>query len=90
VTLLPALSVPDAGATISSPSRLAGSEIDHETGPPLAVSVSDPPSSGLSSTVVGDTDSVPALCGPPAGGAAVTAGGPAVAVAGAPDPGTVA
>jgi hypothetical protein len=47
VTLLPALSVPDAGATVSSPSRLAGSVIDHETGPPLAASVSDPPSSGL-------------------------------------------
>jgi hypothetical protein len=31
------------------------------TGPPLAVSVSDPPSSGLIGTVLGDTASVPAL-----------------------------
>ena len=55
VTLLPALRVPEAGETVSSPSRLNGSEIDHDTGPPLAVSVNEPPSSGLSSTVVGDT-----------------------------------
>jgi ribulose-phosphate 3-epimerase len=65
VAVPPALRVPDAGLTVSSPSRVVGSEIDQETGPPLAVSVSDPPSSGLSSTSAVDTASVPA-----AGGAA--------------------
>src|ERR1700728_3524753 len=65
VTLSPASSVPDDGDTVTSPSRVAGAETDQETGPPLAVSVSDPPSSGLSSTVVGDTDSVAALDDPP-------------------------
>jgi hypothetical protein len=60
VAVPPALRVPDAGDTVSSPSRLAGAETDQETGPPLAVSVSDPPSNGLSRTVVGDTARVPA------------------------------
>jgi len=60
VTLLPAASVPDAGDAVMDPSRLPGSEIDQETGPPLAVSVSDAPSSGLSTSADGDTDSVAA------------------------------
>jgi hypothetical protein len=47
VTLLPALSVPDAGATVSSPSRLAGSVIDHETGPPPAATAPSPRPRGL-------------------------------------------
>ena len=57
--LCPAASVPDDGAMISSPTRLAGSVIDHETGPFRAVSVSVLPSSGVRTTVVGDTASVP-------------------------------
>jgi len=57
--LCPAASVPDDGAMISSPTRLAGSAIDHETGPFRAVSVSVLPSSGVRTTVVGDTASVP-------------------------------
>ncbi len=57
--LWPAASVPDDGATISLPSRLAGSAIDHETGPLRAVSVSVLPSSGVRTTVAGDTASVP-------------------------------
>jgi hypothetical protein len=61
VTLLPAVSVPDDGDTVIDPSRLVGSAIDQETGPPLAVSVSDAPSSGLSTSADGDTDSVPVL-----------------------------
>jgi hypothetical protein len=60
VTLWPAASVPELGETVSSPSRLAGSEMDHETGPPSAVRVSELPSSGVSTTVLGDTVSVPA------------------------------
>jgi hypothetical protein len=61
VTLSPALSVPDIGVTFSLPLSQAGSEIDHATGPSLAVSVSDPLCHGLTATVVGDTDSAPAL-----------------------------
>ena len=57
--LCPAASVPDDGAMTSSPTRLAGSAIDHETGPFRAVSVSVLPSSGVRTTVVGDTESVP-------------------------------
>jgi len=59
VALSPALSVPDIGVTFSLSRSQAGSEIDHATGPSLAVSVSRPPCHGLSTTVVGDTDSVP-------------------------------
>ena len=62
VTLSPALSVPDIGVTFTLPASQSGSEIDHATGPsPPAVSVSDPPCRGSSTTVVGDTDSAPAL-----------------------------
>ena len=71
VAVPPALRVPDAGDTVSSPSRLAGAETDQETGPPLAVSVSDPPSNGLSRTVVGDTARVPAEGDDPLVGAPV-------------------
>src|SRR5215469_7670043 len=60
VVLSPALRMPDAGDTVSLPTRLAGSVIDQPTGPPLAVSVSEPPSTGLSTTVFGYTVSVPA------------------------------
>ena len=66
----PEASVPDAGETTSSPSRLDGSEIDQFTGPFSAVSVSSLPSSGVSTTVVGDTASVPCL-----GGGGVVGGG---------------
>ena len=59
VTLLPALSVPDIGVTFSLSRSQSGSEIDHATGPLLAVSVSHPPCRGRSVTVVGDADSVP-------------------------------
>jgi hypothetical protein len=59
----PEASVPDAGETTSSPSRLDGSEIDQFTGPFSAVSVIVLPSSGVSTTVVGDTASVPCLGG---------------------------
>jgi hypothetical protein len=58
-TLWPAVIVPDDGDTLSLPSRLDGSEIDQLTGPPLAVSVIVPPSSGVSTIVVGWTSSVP-------------------------------
>ncbi len=60
VVLWPDPSVPELGETISSPSRLAGSEMDHETGPPAAVRVIELPSSGVRTTVLGDTVSVPA------------------------------
>lgn len=91
VAVPPALRVPDVGDTVTSPSRLAGAETDQETGPPLAVSVSDPPSNGLSRTVVGDTARVPAAGGGPLAGApvvgvtvvGVTAGVLDVAAAGA-------
>ena len=59
VVLWPAASVPELGETISSPSRLDGSEMDHDTGPPSAVRVIELPSSGVSTTVLGDTVSVP-------------------------------
>jgi hypothetical protein len=63
VTGEPGYAVPDEGVTASDPSREDGSEIDQVTGPPFAVSVSVPPSSGLSSTVVGFTVSVPVTGG---------------------------
>jgi hypothetical protein len=59
VTLSPAASVPDDGLTVSAPSSDDGSEIDQETGPPLAVSVSVPRPSRVSSTVVVDRRSAP-------------------------------
>ena len=57
--LWPAASVPEAGATFSSPSRLDGSVIDQETGPFSAVSVIVPPADKVSTTVEGETLSVP-------------------------------
>jgi hypothetical protein len=63
VTLWPAASVPDDGVTVSNPSSDVGSAIDQVTGPPFAVSVSVPPTSALSDTVLGDTLSEPASTG---------------------------
>ncbi len=60
VVLRPASSRPDDGATVSSPTRPGDSVMDHVTGPPEAVSVRVPPSSGLSTIVLGVTLSVPA------------------------------
>jgi len=63
VTGEPGCTVPDEGETVSDPSRALCSEIDQVTGPPVAVSVRVPPSSGVSTTVAGDTLSVPAATG---------------------------
>ena len=49
--------------TVSNPSSDVGSAIDQVTGPPFAVSVSVPPTSALSDTVLGDTLSEPASTG---------------------------
>jgi hypothetical protein len=68
VALWPAASVPADGETVSSPIRLEGSVTDHVTGPPDAVTVRLPPSSGLSTIVVGVTLSVPCLGGGGGGG----------------------
>lgn len=76
VALWPAASVPDDGETVSLPIRLADSVTDHVTGPPEAVTVRLPPSSGLSTIAVGDTLSVPGAGGGGGGGG----GGAAVAV----------
>src|ERR1700677_4499559 len=76
VALWPAASVPEDGETVSLPIRLEGSVIDHVTGPPDAVTVRLPPSSGLSTIVVGVTLSVPCAGGGGGGGG----GGAAVAV----------
>ncbi len=59
VALCPAFSVPDAGLTLSVPSRLDGSLTDQLTGPPSAVIVTWVPPSVLSTMLVGDTLSVP-------------------------------
>jgi hypothetical protein len=75
VTLPPAFRVPDDGDTVREPSRVDGSEIDQDTGPPLSVSVSEPPSSGLSTTVAGETDSVATSDGPVNGALEVTVTG---------------
>ncbi len=86
VTLCPAASLPDDGETVTRPIRLDDSVMDHDTGPPEAVSVRLPPSSGLSTTVVGVTLSVPCL----GGGVAVGVGGAVVVlVDGAGEPGDV-
>ena len=61
--LWPAAIVPDDGETVSWPIRLDGSEIDQLTGPPLALSVIVPPSSGVSTIVVGEMPSVPCAGG---------------------------
>ncbi|HEX3311361.1 MAG TPA: hypothetical protein VHS32_34380, partial [Streptosporangiaceae bacterium] len=58
--LWPAASVPDIGATTTFFARPAGSEIDHFTAPPEAVSVIDPLAGGVRSSVDGLTLSVPA------------------------------
>lgn len=58
-TLWPTASVPEAGEAVSLPSRPDGTDIDHETEPPAAVSVHVPPSSEVSTTLEGDTLSVP-------------------------------
>ena len=67
VALAPAARWPDKGETVSEPSRL-DCEIDQFTGPPCAVRVivlpaSGPPSGIVSSTVAGETVSVPAFGG---------------------------
>ena len=59
VACCPACSVPDAGAKLTFPSRLDGSVMDHDTGPPAALIVSFDGASRLSTTVAGDTVSVP-------------------------------
>src|SRR5215469_467420 len=61
--LWPACSVPDACDTLIAPIRLGGMEMDQVTGPPFAVIVNEAPSSGASTTVLGDTVSVPAAGG---------------------------
>src|SRR5690349_10778410 len=68
VTLWPACSVPADGDTDTFPMRLAGSAMDQETGPPWAVTVSELPSSGVSTTVAADTLIVPAAGGGVLGG----------------------
>jgi hypothetical protein len=56
----PACSVPEAGDRFTPPIRLTGSEIVQETGPPEASMVSVLLPRAVSSTVAGETDSVPA------------------------------
>jgi hypothetical protein len=68
VVLRPASSRPDEGATVTLPIRAPDSVMDQVTGPPEAVSVRVPPSSGLSTMVLGVTLSVPGAGG---GGALV-------------------
>src|SRR5690348_84658 len=63
VALWPAWSVPADCDTDTFPIKLAGSAIDHETGPPCAVIVSELPSSGVSTIVAGDTLIVPGAGG---------------------------
>lgn len=63
VVLCPDASVPDDGETLTSPRMLDGSLIVQCTGPFLAVSVIVLPDSGESTTVVGDTDSLPSAAG---------------------------
>ncbi len=63
VTLWPACSRPEDGVTVSLPSRPADSVMDHDTGPPVAVSRRDAPSSGLTVIVLGVTPSVPGAGG---------------------------
>ena len=86
VTLCPAASVPEDGETATWPIRLEDSAMDQVTGPPEAVSVMLPPRTGLSSTVLVDTLSVP--CGG-GGGGGVVRGGVAVLVDGVRGPGEV-
>jgi hypothetical protein len=61
VACWPACNVPELGEASTLPIRLDGSEIDQDTGPFWAVMVSVLPDRALSSTVVGDADSVPAV-----------------------------
>jgi hypothetical protein len=68
VALWPAWSVPADRDTDTFPIKLAGSAMDHETGPPCAVIVSELPSSGVSTIVAGDTLIVPGAGGGGAGG----------------------
>src|SRR6266404_73458 len=55
VTLWPARSFPADCDTDTFPIKLAGTAIDQETGPSCAVMVNELPSSGVSTTVAGDT-----------------------------------
>jgi hypothetical protein len=55
----PACSVPEVAEKFSSPTRLTGSEIDHDTGPPTAVMVMAVPPRVLRTTEAGATVSVP-------------------------------
>jgi hypothetical protein len=73
VALWPAASVPEDGEAVSLPIRLEDSVIDQVTGPPEAVTVMLPPSSGLSTIAVGVTLSVPAAGGGGGGGGAAVA-----------------
>ena len=90
VTLWPACSVPADGDTDTFPMRLSGSAMDQETGPSCAVIVSELPSSGVSTTVAGDTLIVPGAGGLVVGGLVVggtvaggtVAGGPGGPVVG--------
>jgi hypothetical protein len=59
VALWPACRRPEDGATVSWPIRPDDSEIDHDTGPPEAVSVRVLPDSALTTIVLGVTRSVP-------------------------------
>ena len=63
VTLWPDASVPADGETVTWPSRLEDSAMDHVTGPPEAVSVRLPPRPGVSKILFGVTVSVPCFGG---------------------------
>jgi hypothetical protein len=73
VVLWPASRRPEAGATDSLPTRPEDSVIDHDTGPPEAVSLRLAPDSALSTIVLGVTLSVPGGGG--GGGAVVPLAG---------------
>src|SRR6266700_5432540 len=73
VVLWPASRRPEAGATDSLPIRPEDSVMDHDTGPPEAVSLRLAPDSALSTIVLGATLSVPGGGG--GGGAVVLLAG---------------
>jgi hypothetical protein len=69
VTGLPGETVPEDCDKVTELRRVGGTEADQDTGPPCAVMVKEPPSSGESTIVAGDTVIVPVA------GADVAAGG---------------
>ena len=83
----PAWRVPADGATFRLPSRVDGSLIDQETGPPCAVIVIWVPPSVLSRTDVGATVSVPGRGGGGGGDDVLGAGVVGAGVVGAGDVG---